>query len=79
MEAEAEEITQAIEKAISQPGKHACQSDPGSRCRATPASSRDLIFIDNKKYPHCPYYTILDDNGFCLFAPRKELYRKYKV
>jgi hypothetical protein len=69
----------AIEKAISRPGDHSCQNNPAGRCRVTSGVSADLIFVENKNYPQCPYYIPFGYSGFCQYPPRKELYLKYRV
>lgn len=74
-----EAVKQAVIKAISGPGNHACRNDPDGMCPVTAVVSNDMIFVNNRKYSHCPHYVPFGYEGFCNFPPRKELYQQYGV
>ena len=80
MEEENVETTQeAIKKALSFPGDHACRNDPQGICTVTSAIYDDMIAVNNKKYPSCPHYIPFGYGGFCNSSVRKEIYKKYKL
>lgn len=79
MEEETKASKAAIEKVISLPGNHACRNDPEGICRVTSSVGEDMIFVNNKKHPYCPYYKPFGYSGFCDFSARKELYRTYNI
>ena len=73
----AETIKEEIRKVLSCHGNHSCRDNPEGICPVTSVISDDMIFVENKKHPQCPYYTPFGYGGFCNFLLRQELYQKY--
>lgn len=73
------DIAKKVREAISCAGKHSCRDAPDCMCPAVSPITNDIMFVDNKHYPQCPYYVPFGYGGFCNFPARKEIYKSYGV
>ncbi|MDP3792105.1 MAG: hypothetical protein Q8R38_08710 [Candidatus Omnitrophota bacterium] len=72
-------IPEAAKKAISCNGTHACRGKPEEMCPPESMVANNLLFVSNKKYPHCPYYVPFGYGGCCNFPVRKDIYKLYGI